>query len=208
MELQLRRVGWRPEFSPAIRPNDPAGFPSIGSRGCFLSHLATLKRGEITKGHILLMEDDLNFIPGFPRLWEQAYSALERTDWSIFYPGHTLANEPTGLTKVAPTTPILCAHFVMIHRDSVGTVIEGLETILSRPSGHPLGGPMHVDGAYSTLRQQNHRLNTYIFSPSLGFQRPSRSDISDLRLIDRIQMLRPVMIALRKIKQHLRTPGV
>jgi glycosyl transferase, family 25 len=59
---------------------------------------------------------------------------------------------------------------------------------------------MHVDGAYSTIRQQNPNLNTYIFSPSLGRQRPSRSDIADLKLYDRIKTARPLMRKLRELR--------
>ena len=71
MEQQLRRVGWQAAFVPAIRPADAADFPSVGARGCFLSHLATLNRP--AGGHVLLMEDDLDFVPDFAQLWDSAY---------------------------------------------------------------------------------------------------------------------------------------
>src|SRR5229473_4207189 len=111
MEEQLRRVEWNAEFSNSNREDGPAAFPSAGSRGCFLSHLCTLKRGQIMKGHIIIMEDDLDFVPGFPGLWKEAYDQLKRTDWSIFYPGHVLSDEPDGLSLIAPTKSVLCAHF-------------------------------------------------------------------------------------------------
>ncbi|MEX1060616.1 MAG: glycosyltransferase family 25 protein, partial [Methyloceanibacter sp.] len=43
MQKQLSRIGWQAEFFAAIRPDIAADFPSIGARGCFLSHLAVLK---------------------------------------------------------------------------------------------------------------------------------------------------------------------
>ena len=47
MEQQLRRVGWQAAFVAAIRPVDAGDFPSVGARGCFLSHLATLKQAGV-----------------------------------------------------------------------------------------------------------------------------------------------------------------
>jgi glycosyl transferase, family 25 len=207
MEEQLRRIGWMAQFSNSLRPSSADGFPSIGARGCFESHLATLERGRIFRAHVLIMEDDLNFAHGFSELWKRAMADIEATDWSIFYPAHLLPQDDQtrdGLTAAAPDLEIRCTHFVMFHRDAVPKVIDGLKAILSRPPGHPLGGPMHVDGAYATIRQQNPNLKTYVYCPSLGYQRSSRSDIADLRLIDRIETLRPIVSRLRRIKQRLR----
>lgn len=200
MEQQLHRVGWGAKFQHAHRPNSADGFPSIGAHGCFMSHLATLKRGLTLRGHVLIMEDDLSFVPGFSQAWNNVYAKLQDAEWSIFYPGHTLDDLPDGLSMVDPSTGIVCAHFILINRSAVQTIIDGLETILSRPPGHPLGGPMHVDGAYSTIRQQNPSLRTYAASPVLGKQRSSRSDIADLKFLDRIEILRPVMNKLRRFK--------
>lgn len=200
MEQQLRRVGWQATFQHADRPTSADGFPSIGAHGCFKSHLATLKRGLAMNGHVLIMEDDLDFTPGFSRAWNETYAKLQETEWSIFYPGHTLDDLPDGLSVVSPSTGIVCAHFVLVNRSAVQTIIDGLETILSRSPGHPLGGPMHVDGAYSTIREQNSNLMTYAASPVLGKQRSSRSDIADLKFFDRIETLRPLMNRLRRFK--------
>ena len=105
-----------------------------------------------------------------------------------------------ALSLVDSTKGIMCSHFVMFNESAVEGVIRDLETILSRPSGHPLGGPMHVDGAYSTIREQNPNLRTFAYSPSLGTQRPSRSDIADVRFYDRMEVLRPVVTKLRQFK--------
>jgi hypothetical protein len=202
MEVQLRRIGWHSQFEPACRPTSADGFPSIGARGCFLSHLSTLQRGAATNTHVLIMEDDLDFAPGFEALWDRAYAQLQQNDWSIFYPGHTLNDLPAGLNPVSPTTGMLCAHFVLFNRTAVPILIEGLLKILSRSPGDPLGGPMHVDGAYSTIRAQNPALKTYAYSPTLGKQRPSRSDITDPKFHDKIAILRSISSGLRRVKRH------
>jgi glycosyl transferase, family 25 len=56
-----------------------------------------------------------------------------------------------------------------------------LRQVLDRPPGHPEGGPMHVDGAYTTFRRNHPEFMTLAAIPSLGHQRASRSDIYPLR---------------------------
>jgi glycosyl transferase, family 25 len=202
MEEQLRRVGWKAQFSYAIRPEEADGFPSIGARGCYLSHLATLKRGLIDKTHVLIMEDDLDFEPGFNRAWNEVFADLQNQNWSMFYPAHYLRNQANGLMQLDPALGVTGAHFYMVHKHTVSYLIEGLETIMSRPAGHPLGGPMHVDGAYATIRKQNPDLiRTFVFSPALGHQRSSMSDIADKKFYDKIPALGGMLTALRKVKR-------
>jgi glycosyl transferase family 25 len=202
MEAQLRQIGWDAHFLAAKKPISADGFPSIGAHGCFLSHLEALKHGTTLNAHIVLMEDDLNFIPGFTKFWRQAFGAIQSKEWAIFYPGHTLKGKTTGLSLLEPTEGVVCTHFLIINHDAIPTIIQELTAILSRAPGHPLGGPMHVDGAYSTIRAQNPQLATYIFSPTLGYQRSSRSDVGDLKVYDRIKILRPIVTRLRRFKQQ------
>ena len=89
---------------------------------------------------------------------------------------------------------------MVINGPAISTLIGGLEKILSRPAGHPRGGPMHLDGAYSTLRAQNHALATYAYFPALGYQRPSRTDVGNLKWFDRVGMLTPIVDIARKLR--------
>lgn len=205
MQRQLSRVGWQAEFFPAVRPTSAEGFPSLGGRGCFLSHLEVIKKAHAAGAQrLLILEDDLNFVAeGFAEGWKAAMAALETMPWSIFYAGHVIPELPKGLIRLAPETGVLCTHFVMLNNNAFPTFIKGLETIKARPAGHPLGGPMQIDGAYSTIRAQNPALITYASSPSLGYQRPSRTDIADLKWFDRIEMLAPVLNVARKIKARI-----
>jgi glycosyl transferase, family 25 len=201
MEVQLLKVGWGAEFFRAIRPGEPGGFSSIGARGCFLSHLSVLKAAQHREApYIAILEDDLNFRPGFSEGWESAMSRLASLEWSIFYPGHSLNHLPAGLSRVSPDIGIQCTHFMVINRPALKSLIAGFETILSRPPGHRLGGPMHVDGAYSTLRAQNHGLITYAYFPTLGYQRSSRTDVGTPKWFDRVSVLSPIVDAARKLK--------
>jgi glycosyl transferase, family 25 len=200
MERQLRLIGWHAEFFPAVRPADAGDFQTIGTRGCFLSHLGVLRRASQDKRHLVIMEDDLNFVANFQNLWSLAFRELQEKNWSIFYPGHVVKKTPVGLHQVNPSNGVWCSHFMMVHKEAINSVVEALATMMSRPGGHPLGGPMHVDAAYNLVRKQNPQLTTYLYSPSLGYQRASRSDISAHRWFDRIEPLRTVVDFLRKYK--------
>jgi glycosyl transferase family 25 len=201
IQKQLSRIGWHADFFSAIRPESATNFPSIGARGCFLSHVAVLKKAQ-NRGvqQLVILEDDVNFAPSFSERWNFSMSALENKEWSIFYPGHLLNDLPAGLQRISPSVGVRCTHFMVINGHAISTLIRGLETILSRPAGHPLGGPMHVDGAYSTIRLQDHSLTTYVYFPALGYQRPSRTDVANLKWFDRIGMLAPIISIARRLK--------
>jgi hypothetical protein len=191
MRRELSRIGWEAEFFPAVRPDHAAGFPSIGARGCFLSHLAVLKQAmQDGADRLIILEDDLSFVRDFSTRWPTVLAKLEAKIWDVFYPGHVIEKLPEGLVRLDSSTAVRCTHFMMISGRVLPSLVAGLETILSRPAGDPLGGPMHVDGAYSTIRAQCPELVTYAFGPSLGFQRPSRTDVGALKWFDRVEAMR------------------
>jgi hypothetical protein len=201
MQKQLSRIGWQANFFPAIRPESAADFPSIGARGCFLSHLAVLNKArDAGVQQLILLEDDVNFIPDFSDRWQKAMSALEARDWSIFYPAHVFADLPAGLSRISPDRGVQCTHFMVFNGHAIVSIASGLERILSRPAGHPMGGPMHVDGAYSTIRHQDRALVTYAHSPALGYQRSSRTDVGELRWFDRASLVAPIVEIARRMR--------
>lgn len=199
IQSQLNSIGWSADFVKATRPDDQGDFPSIGARGCFLSHLSALKsaRGH----HLILMEDDLNFVRGFSQRWEMALAALPK-GWSIFYAGHEVEGGD-GVRLVQPDHAIKGAHFVVFNALALDFIIEQLELFLSRQPGHISGGPMHVDGAYSTIRAQNPTLRTYAVFPPLGYQRSSASDITP-KMVDRLKIFRPLTSKARRALRLLK----
>jgi glycosyl transferase, family 25 len=202
MERQLRSVGWSASFLEAVRPPDRGTFPSIGARGCFMSHLAALK-GAVGNGNLMIIEDDVNFASDFHTRWTSTIDQLEKTSWSICYLGHLLNLQP-GLRLLAPSDPVQCSHFMLFRQSVIPTLINQLEVILARPALHPLGGPMHVDGAYTTIRAQNPEIATYACAPVLGHQRASRTDIGDQKWFDSLRWLRPAVSFVRTLKSKLR----
>ena len=54
------------QFFDAIQPPDDGGFPSVGARGCFLSHLEILRQARDSGwSRFLVLEDDALFTPPF-----------------------------------------------------------------------------------------------------------------------------------------------
>ena len=197
------------ELFPAVRPDAAEGFPSIGARGCFMSHLGVLRAAQrLGLQRVAIFEDDLDFTGDFNTLIQSFIQGLESEDWSLFYGGHRmiptpLTNLPAGLAKVASDEAIETCHFMAFQGEAISSAIDYLERILERPAGDPEGGPMHVDGAYNWFRRANPHFKTVLASPELGFQRASRTDIHDLRWYDSTPLVREAVAGLRLLKNAL-----
>lgn len=192
----------------AVRPKEPGGFDSIGARGCFMSHFGILQQARDLR-NVLIFEDDLDFIPDIAARVGPVLEALP-ADWGIFYGGCVidLAPGPGPLTRVPPAAPLQTSHFVAFNGPIIGKLVEHLEAILKRPSGHVDGGPMHVDGAYSRFRADNPTMGVFAALPELGYQRPSRTDIHSLKWFDRVPGVRELVQALRRQRAlHRRRAG-
>ena len=185
-------------------------FPSIGSRGCFLSHLEILKQARAKKmNSIVIIEDDLaissrlqNFIPNIA-------SALGTIDWSILYLGHIEEiKTDKEFELVLYHKPVMTTHFYAVNANIFDRLIFFLESVLERPSGHPDGGPMHYDGALSTFRQQNSDMKTLLVIPNLGWQRSSRSDVASAKWFDVISFIKPLITRIRKFKNKSKKYGL
>jgi hypothetical protein len=199
----------RVEFFPAIRPDEAAGFPSIGARGCALSHLSVL-RGAWREGaaRVLILEDDVSFARRFREEQGGIADALDREAWDFVYLGHQLEVGEASPARLVPYPgAISLAHFFGVNGRVLDRLVPFLEALLGRPPGHPDGGAMHVDGAYSTFRTLNPDVTTLVSCPSLGWQRSSRSDIAERPWWDRVPGFRWLAGPARTVKTRLLRPG-
>lgn len=173
---------------PAIRPESPGAFPSIGARGCFLSHLQVLKTAlKLDLKSVLLMEDDLVISPVVSRESEGLIRDLVKYRWDFVYLGHTVEQvEAPGIHLLPFKRDLRLTHFYAIQQAVIEPLISFFEGLLERPQGHPEGGPMHLDLAYNLFRSRTPGVRTLIASPNLGWQRKSRSDIYPNRWFDRL----------------------
>jgi glycosyl transferase, family 25 len=208
---QLARIGSRIDegrvhLHSASRPESAGAFPTIGAHGCFLSHLSVLKRAEAEgRRRILILEDDVDFAPDFVASAGALLSDAEVADCSILYLGFLQARPPiasnaSGWTRLDKDTAIVGAHMISFDRRALLLAVPYLETMLQRPAGHPLGGPMHVDGAYNWFRRSHDEVRTMLCVPPLGLQRPSRTDIHPLKWYDRSPLTRRLVSTLRKLR--------
>lgn len=193
---------------PAIRPDKLDGFPTLGARGCFLSHLEALKQvAENQETTVMMCEDDLDFAPDFLDRLPAVLEVLKTTPWDMFYAGYTshqtgeMIDAATGLFRLPRDHAFQCSHFYILKGDIIPDLIGFLEQILERPAGHPDGGPMHYDGALNHFRAARPAMTTLAILPTLGLQRPSRTDVHDLKWFDKVPGVKKVVQLLRKVKR-------
>ena len=215
-QAQLGRIGLSLEHPgvrlfAAIRPEDKGGFPDIGSRGCFMSHLGVMTEALADGvGAVIVCEDDLDFARDFGARIATLLPALERLPWDIVYAGFQTppAGDPVDghpeIRLVAPDHAIVCTHFILYRAPALAALTSYLNRMLARPSGDPAGGPMHVDGAISRFRADNPQFRTLVVVPALGHQRASRTDIHALAWFDRLPVVRDLVTPLRRLRARLR----
>lgn len=195
--------GQRRAFFEAIVPDAAGGFPNRAVRGCFLSHLAVLEEARRDGvGHVLVLEDDIAFVRDIGRLGQEAVRQLDGLEWDIAYLGHALGNQPGMPAWHRVTGPMRHAHCYAVHGQALERLTRRLRVVLDNPPGHPDGGPMHYDGALTTLIAQHPDIRAFYFSRNLGYQRPSRTDLHTPSILDRSAFLRPWAGIYRAIKRR------
>lgn len=205
--IQLSLTHPKIQLFPAIKPDSAGQFDSIGARGCFSSHLEILKHAKsLQLNRILILEDDLNFSHDFNKRIDQSLRELDSVNWEFFYGGYHLQNEFNNtsnaiIVEISPATRIFATHFVAFQGKLISDLVDYLELLLTRKNGDPRGGPMHVDGAYSSYREKGSK--AFIAFPELGYQRASRTDIHQLSWQDKLPVFRHVLNYLRKLKNKL-----
>jgi len=214
---QLEHIGL-PASSPkvarfdAVRPADAGGFPSIGARGCFMSHLGVLEQAsQEGLSKILILEDDLDFGEAFKRTWPSTEQQLRSGQWGIFYGCYELGGPVAAGKEIGPTLieapsrlSIGTTPFVAFQGPCIQSARDFLTAMLGRPPGSADGGPMHVDGAYNWLRLKHPDISTWVSREQLGHQRPSRTDIHELRWYDRAPGVSALVQLIRQLKRALR----
>jgi hypothetical protein len=211
---ELARVGWNTGLTgvdvlPARRFAQRAGFPNAGVRGAFHSHLECMRRANLQQRRgVLILEDDIAFCSSLGRLTPSIISQLEAREWDFVYFGHNRTGEisnassttiPREIRFEAWTEEIQGLHFYGVSGRILSKVIAHLERVADGVEGDQEAGPMPVDGALNIFRRNNPDVRTLIAHPKLGWQRPSRSDITPGKL-DSFRLLRPFATGFRNLK--------
>lgn len=105
MQEQFQEINISPSdekirFFPAIRPTSEDGFPSIGARGCFLSHLSVL-RDASQKGYarVLILEDDVNFVKDI----KKRIAVVRPSTWKLYWKDRLVILPAGRCTWMVPT---------------------------------------------------------------------------------------------------------
>lgn len=209
MDAELAQQGMQVDgkqirYFPAIRPSEAGLFPSLGARGCFLSHLAILNEAiEDDLNNVLIMEDDLTLDQPLQVVPENLATRLQQGRWHFCYWGHVeQVNADASPVWQENNLPMATTHFYGLNRNVLLPLRDHLEACIHRPLGHPLGSPMHVDGAYSLFRTHAPNITTLMAVPSLGGQRSSRSDIFPNKWYDRTLVTRMLAGFARNLKNR------
>lgn len=189
MEGELKRLGLlddpRVAFFQAFQFDEAGPFSSPGARGVYQSHLAILEEAAQNGHRVLILEDDCDFVP-------DAALYTPEEEWSVFYGGYE-ASDPENL----PASNIIGAHMMGFAPDTAVHLAHYLKN-LEYEGIHP-----PIDGAYVWYRRAFPETRTLFAEPVIGYQRPSRTDIAELKFFDRIPVIRSAAAAARKLKRLL-----
>lgn len=197
------------EIFTAIKPGNPGPFKGIGLRGCFLSHLEMFKQArDAGAKNLLIMEDDLQFRSDFCAYEDVVLEELISQNWDMVQFGYCADWAESEAKFSYPILKpfdgeVIGSHFYAINGKMLQPMIDFFELLLSRPAGHPDGGPMSPDGALNLIRWQYPEVNRLLAMPVLGTQRSSLSDCHP-RWYDHLPVLGELANFTRSVRLFIR----
>lgn len=212
---EFARVGWnlgpnQIELFPARKFSERGSFPSAGVRGAFQSHWDCVRRAADANRSVLILEDDIALSGAVPRVTAALRHWLQSNAWDFVFFGHHMTGvipEASPAVQSADlrfdpwNAGIQGLHFYAVHHRILSRLNAHLGRVAAGVEGDQEFGPMPVDGAFNIFRRKNPDARTFIVLPKLGWQRPSRSDITP-RKFDAITVLRPIVGILRRFKHR------
>ncbi|WP_170606114.1 glycosyltransferase family 25 protein [Ruegeria arenilitoris] len=189
----------------AVRPESEGKWPTVGARGCFMSHVKLLKNAKkMNYRSILILEDDADWSDSFLSNSNAVVDELSSLKFDYLHGGDTVGKTNPRFKSLSPNEEVGLTHFVGLSRKAIYGLVPYLETMAEREAGHPLGGPMHVDGAYNWFRKDHPDIQSILAVPSIAEQRPSRTDVHALHWTDRAPVLSSLKNALRPLVNFYR----
>jgi glycosyl transferase family 25 len=211
LQRELTRVGidvrgTKVTIPDAPKPEDDGGFPSRGVHGNFLSHLGIL-RDALRDGleSVWVLEDDAIFSRRFVREATALAASLRGRPWDLCFLGHSLSHELAGLPRglVPYDQRFYWSHCYAVHRRVLPRLIDYFTETMSNEPGHPRGGRVYIDGAYTLFRRLHPDVVTLVANPVLSAQRGSSSSLGGLRWYDRGGALRMPIHLARGLRDEL-----
>ncbi len=192
-------------FYTTERPTEQNGFPTLGARGSFTSHTRVMKLAlEQNLDRVLVMEDDIAILNTVKTHGVEVVEHLKSVPWDIVYFGFLMPKQPPpGPALVPYSGPTQGGHFYGVNSTILPRLVDFLESCMTRPGGHPKGGPMFRDGGFNLFRTLNPDVKIYLASPNLARQRSSRTDLHKLNWYDQLLITRPLAEQARSFKNKL-----
>ncbi|MGE3819218.1 MAG: glycosyltransferase family 25 protein, partial [Isosphaeraceae bacterium] len=211
LQRELRPLGMsltdpkvRIPFAP--RPDDAHGYTSRGVFGSFLSHYNILKEA-LADGiqSVWVLEDDAIFSRKMVRDQERLVETLRANPWDLCFFGHSLTTELEGVPKglVHHGAPFRWAHCYAVHARILPRLIAYLDETMARPVGHPEGGKVYIDAAYSLFRKLNPDVVSLVANPVLSLQKGCYSSLGGGHWYDRSRVTRPLVSVARSARDEL-----
>lgn len=196
------------EFYTTERPTEQGEFPSLGVRGCFTGHASVMRLAlEQNLDRVLVMEDDIAILDSIDTHGLEIIERLKTLDWDIVYFGYLRpAQSPPGAILAPYDERTQGGHFYGVNGKILPRLVAFLEACMTRPAGHPEGGPTFRDGGFNLFRKLNPDVKTYLAVPNLAKQRSSRTNLHELDWYDRHPITRPVVEQIRALKNRLIPP--
>ena len=189
----------------APKPGDANGFPSKGVYGNFLSHYEILK-GALHDGlrTVWVLEDDAIFSRRMLRQQEQIVEFLSQTPWDLCYFGHGLKCELVNMAEglVRYSGPFRHAHCYAASSQVLARLVSYLEETMDNPPGHPRGGRMYVDGAFSLFRRWNPDVVSLVANPLMCRQKGCRSSLGAVRWYDQYRLTATLATTARWVRDE------
>ncbi|MCL2645687.1 MAG: hypothetical protein FWD61_01625 [Phycisphaerales bacterium] len=205
LEHELRVLGIdicgpKVQVPPAPMPADANGYQSKGVHGNFLSHYEIL-RDALKDGveSVWVLEDDAIFSRYMVSEQERTVDVLSSMPWGLCYFGHTLRRELKGAERgwVPFSGPFCWAHCYAVHSRTLARLVSYMEETMENPPGHPRGGRLYIDAAYTLFRQMNPDVLSLVANPVMSVQKGSPSSISERKWYDHFRFGRLVANAAR-----------
>ncbi|MCI5180683.1 MAG: LPS biosynthesis glycosyltransferase, partial [Candidatus Electrothrix sp. AW3_4] len=195
------------EIFSAITKEAP-GLPT----GCFLSHLAVLKKAlEHNLPNVLILEDDVEFCNAFLKYWPSILTQLMNQSWDFAYLGYSHVARTQHVSRYTKSVEmrryqnsgLRCTHAYAVNASILQSLIQYLEETTRREAGDPEGGAMSLDGAYSMFRLKNPDTLTLISVPQVAWQRASHSDLHS-NWLNSSWLMQILLRPVRKAKNWMR----
>ena len=169
--VNLRRFDFDEQYDVSIGP-----YSVVSAGGCLASHRAIIQEAKDNGlENVLVLEDDVGFIPEEVNNFLKAVDDLKSQDWALFYLGATVERQMNFVTdNIFKTTLPKATHAIAnnhtVYEEILGTLPEGTNEMLKFVKDRAALDDYFVNDIQP-------RYNCYICNPMFVVQGRSFSDI-------------------------------